>query len=237
MGVGKGGEPKDSLQLGMELTGRYTIFAEGARGQLGRQLLDRFRLAEGKDPQTYAIGIKELWEVPEDKAEPGRVMHTAGWPMGKDAFGGGFLYHLEGRLVSVGFVIGLDYQNPWMSPFEEMQRWKAHPAIRSHIEGGKRLCYGARAINNGGPQALPKVVFPGGALVGCDAGFMNAARVKGSHAAVKSGMLCAEALAEALAAGRSGDELAAYPKLSARAGSSGSCSRAATSSRGSRRAR
>ena len=130
--------------------------------------------------------------------------------MGKDAFGGGFLYHLEGNLVSVGFVIGLDYQNPWLSPFEEMQRWKTHPAIRSHIEGGKRLSYGARAINNGGPQALPKLVFPGGALVGCDAGFMNAARVKGSHAAIKSGMLCAEALAEALAAGRSGDELAAF---------------------------
>ena len=160
MGVGKDGEAKDSLQLGMELTGRYTIFAEGARGQLGRQLLDRFRLAEGKDPQTYAIGIKELWEVPEDKAEPGRVMHTAGWPMGRDAFGGGFLYHLEGRLVSVGFVVGLDYQNPWLSPFEEMQRWKAHPAVRSHIDGGKRLSYGARAINNGGPQALPKIVVP-----------------------------------------------------------------------------
>ncbi len=213
MGIGKDGEPKGSFQLGMELTGRYTIFAEGARGQLGRQLLERFRLTEGKDPQTYAIGIKELWEVPEDKAEPGRVMHTAGWPMGRGAFGGGFLYHLEGRLVSVGFVIGLDYQNPWMSPFEEMQRWKTHPAIRSHIEGGKRLSYGARAINNGGPQALPKVVFPGGALVGCDAGFMNAARVKGSHAAIKSGMLCAEALAEALAAGRQGDELTAYPEL------------------------
>ena len=213
MGIGKDGEPKDAFQLGMELTGRYTIFAKGARGQLGRQLLERFRLTEGKDPQTYAIGIKELWEVPDEKAEPGRVMHTAGWPMGKGAFGGEFLYHLEGNLVSVGFVIGLDYSNPWMSPFEEMQRWKVHPAIRSHIEGGKRLSYGARAINNGGPQALPKVVFPGGALVGCDAGFMNAAGVKGSHAAIKSGMLCAEALAEALAAGRSGDELDAYPNL------------------------
>ena len=213
MGIGKDGEPKDSFQLGMELTGRYTIFAEGARGQLGRQLLERFRLTEGKDPQTYAIGVKELWEVPADKAEPGRVMHTAGWPMDRTAFGGGFLYHLEGNLVAVGFVIGLDYSNPWLSPFEEMQRWKTHPAIRSHLEGGKRLSYGARAINNGGPQALPKLVFPGGALVGCDAGFMNAARVKGSHAAIKSGMLAAEALAEALAAGRSGDELAAFPEL------------------------
>ena len=177
------------VQLGMELTGRYTIFAEGARGQLGRQPFDRFRLTEGQDPQTYAIGVKELWEVPEDKAEPGRVMHTAGWPMDKSAFGGGFLYHLKGNLVAVGFVIGLDYSNPWLNTFEEMQRWKAHPAIRSHIEGGKRLSYGARAINNGGLQALPKLVFPGGALIGCDAGFMNAARVKGSHAAIKSGML------------------------------------------------
>ena len=212
VGLGKDSEARDSFQLGMELTGRYTIFAEGARGELGRQLLERFRLAEGQDPQTYAIGVKELWEVPEEKAEPGRVMHTAGWPMDKNAFGGGFLYHLEGNLVSVGFVIGLDYANPWLNPFEEMQRWKTHPAVRSHLEGGKRLSYGARAINNGGPQALPKLVFPGGALVGCDAGFMNAARVKGSHAAIKSGMLCAEALAEALAAGRANDELTAFPE-------------------------
>jgi electron-transferring-flavoprotein dehydrogenase len=213
VGVGKDGEPKDSFQLGMELTGRYTIFAEGARGQLGRQLLERFRLAEGKDPQTYAIGVKELWEVPDEKAEPGRVMHTAGWPMDRSAFGGGFLYHLEGNLVAVGFVAGLDYANPWLNPFEEMQRWKTHPAIRSHIEGGKRLSYGARAINNGGLQALPKLVFPGGALVGCDAGFMNAARVKGSHAAIKSGMLVAESLAAALATGRAGDELTTFPEL------------------------
>ena len=213
MGIGKGGEPKDSFQLGMELTGRYTVFAEGARGQLGRQLLERFKLTEGKDPQGYAIGVKELWEVPEEDAKPGRVVHTAGWPMEPNTFGGGFLYHLEGNLVTLGFVIGLDYANPWLSPFEEMQRWKTHPAIRAHIEGGKRLGYGARAINNGSPQALPKLVFPGGALVGCDAGFMNAARIKGSHAAIKSGMLCAEALAKALADGRGGDELTAYPEL------------------------
>ena len=211
MGIGKDGAPKDSLQLGMELTGRYTVFAEGARGQLGRQLLERFKLTEGKDPQSYAIGVKELWEIPADNARPGLVVHTAGWPM-DDAFGGGFLYQLEGNLVALGFVIGLDYRNPWLSPFEEMQRWKTHPAIRAHIEGGKRLGYGARAINNGSPQALPKLVFPGGALVGCDAGFMNAARIKGSHAAIKSGMLCAEALAEALAAGRGGDELSGYPE-------------------------
>jgi electron-transferring-flavoprotein dehydrogenase len=211
MGLGKDGEPKEGFQLGMELTGRYTIFAEGARGHLGRQLLERFKLTEGKDPQSYAIGIKELWEIPANKSKPGRVVHTAGWPMDTHTFGGGFLYHLDGNLVTLGFVIGLDYTNPWLSPFDEMQRWKTHPAIRAHIEGGKRLSYGARAINNGSPQALPKLVFPGGALIGCDAGFMNAARIKGSHAAIKSGMLCAEALADALEADRSGDELTAYP--------------------------
>ena len=212
MGVGKDGEPTDSFQLGMELLGKYTIFAEGARGHLGKQLLAKFNLTEGKDPQSYAIGVKELWEIPADKAKPGLVVHTAGWPMTDDTFGGGFLYHLEGNKVTLGFVVGLDYQNPYMSPFEEMQRWKAHPAIRVHIEGGKRIGYGARAINNGTPQALPKTVFPGGALIGCDAGYLNAARIKGSHAAIKSGMLCAEALAPALAAGRSHDELAAYPE-------------------------
>ena len=212
VGLGKDGEPKGEFQLGMELEGRYTIFAEGARGHLGRQLLAKYNLTAGKDPQSYAIGIKELWEIPADKALPGRVVHTAGWPMDPNTFGGGFLYHLEGNLVTLGFVIGLDYTNPWLSPFEEMQRWKTHPAIRAHIEGGKRLSYGARAINNGSPQALPKLVFPGGALIGCDAGFMNAARIKGSHAAIKSGMLCAEALAEALAAGRGHDELTAYPQ-------------------------
>ena len=212
MGIGRDGEPTDAFQLGMELRGRYTVFAEGARGHLGKQLLARYRLTEGKDPQSFAIGIKELWEVEPGKARPGLVVHTAGWPMDRQTFGGGFLYHLEGNKVTLGFVVGLDYTNPYLSPFEEMQRWKTHPAIRMHIEGAKRLAYGARAINNGGPQSLPKTVFPGGALVGCDAGYMNAARIKGSHAAIKSGMLCAEALAEALAAGRAGDELAAYPQ-------------------------
>lgn len=212
MGIGKDGEPTDSFQLGMELLGKYTIFAEGARGHLGKQLLAKYKLDEGKDPQSYAIGIKELWEIPADKAKPGLVVHTAGWPMTDETFGGGFLYHLEGNKVTLGFVIGLDYQNPYMSPFEEMQRWKTHPAIRAHIEGGKRIGYGARAINNGSPQALPKTVFPGGALVGCDAGYLNAARIKGSHAAIKSGMMCAEALAPALTAGRSHDELGAYPE-------------------------
>jgi electron-transferring-flavoprotein dehydrogenase len=212
LGVGKDGEPMDSFQLGMELHGKYTVFAEGARGHLGKQLLAKYDLTAGKDAQTYAIGIKELWEVPADKAQPGRVVHTAGWPMVDDSFGGGFLYHLEDNKVTLGFVIGLDYKNPWMSPFEEMQRWKTHPAIKAHIEGGKRIGYGARAINNGTPQALPKTVFPGGALIGCDAGYLNAARIKGSHAAIKSGMLCAEALAEAVAAGRAQDELSAYPE-------------------------
>jgi electron-transferring-flavoprotein dehydrogenase len=212
MGLGKDGEPTDHFQLGMELLGKYTVFAEGARGHLGKQLLEKFKLTEGKDTQTYAIGIKELWEIPADKAQPGKVVHTAGWPMEGDTFGGGFLYHLEGNKVTLGFVIGLDYDNPYLSPFEEMQRWKAHPAIRAHIEGGKRIGYGARAINNGTPQALPKTVFPGGCLVGCDAGYLNAARIKGSHAAIKSGMLAAEALGAALDAGRAQDELAAYPE-------------------------
>ena len=211
LGIGKDGEPHDGFQLGMELLGKYTVFAEGARGHLGKQLIAKFKLDAGKDPQSYAIGIKELWEVPADKAKPGLVVHTAGWPMDSHTYGGGFLYHLEGNKVTLGFVTGLDYQNPWLSPFEEMQRWKAHPSIRAHIEGGKRVSYGARAITAGGLLSLPKQVFPGGALVGCDAGYLNAARIKGSHAAIKSGMLCAEAAFEALQAGRSHDELSAYP--------------------------
>ncbi|MBN8508583.1 MAG: electron transfer flavoprotein-ubiquinone oxidoreductase [Burkholderiales bacterium] len=211
LGVGKDGEPHDGFQLGMELVGKYTVFAEGARGHLGKQLIARFGLDAGRDPQSYAIGVKELWEVPAERAKPGLVVHTAGWPVDEHTYGGGFLYHMEGNKVTLGFVTGLDYQNPWISPFEEMQRWKTHPAIRAHIEGGKRIGYGARAITAGGLLSLPKLVFPGGALVGCDAGTLNAARIKGSHAAIKTGMLCAEAVAEALKAGRSGDELAAYP--------------------------
>jgi electron-transferring-flavoprotein dehydrogenase len=211
MGVGKDGEPTDNFQLGMELLGKYTFFAEGARGHLGKQLIARYALDEGRDPQSYGIGIKELWEVPAEQAQPGKVVHTAGWPMNEQTYGGGFLYHLEGNLVTLGFVVGLDYQNPWLSPFEEMQRWKTHPAIRAHIEGGKRIGYGARAIVAGGLLSLPKLCFPGGALLGCDAGTLNAARIKGSHAAIKTGMLAADAAADALAAGRSADELAAYP--------------------------
>lgn len=211
LGLGKDGQPTDAFQLGMELRAKYTVFAEGARGHLGKELIARFRLDEGKDPQTYGIGIKELWEIPPEKAKPGLVVHTAGWPLDEHTYGGGFLYHLEGNKVTLGFVVGLDYQNPWLSPFEEMQRWKTHPAIRAHIEGGKRIGYGARAITAGGLLSLPKTIFPGGALVGCDAGYLNAARIKGSHAAIKTGMLCAEAAFEALRAGRAHDELTAYP--------------------------
>jgi electron-transferring-flavoprotein dehydrogenase len=211
VGLGKDGQPLDTFQLGMELRGRYTVFAEGARGHLGKQVINRHRLDGGRDPQSYAIGVKELWEVPVDKAKPGLVVHTAGWPMDNDTYGGGFLYHLDGNQVTLGFVTGLDYQNTWLSPFEEMQRWKTHPAIRAHIEGGKRIGYGARAITAGGLLSLPKLVFPGGALVGCDAGTLNAARIKGSHAAIKSGMLCAEAICDAVFKhDRRHDELTAY---------------------------
>lgn len=211
MGVGKDGEPTDSFQLGMELHARYTVFAEGARGHLGKQIIAKYKLDEGKDPQSYALGIKELWEVPAEQAQPGLVVHTAGWPMDNSTYGGGFLYHLEGNKVTLGFVTGLDYQNTWLSPFEEMQRWKTHPAIRKHIEGGKRIGYGARAITAGGLLSLPKTIFPGGVLVGCDAGYLNASRIKGSHAAIKSGMLAADALYAAVTGGRQHDELNAYP--------------------------
>jgi electron-transferring-flavoprotein dehydrogenase len=216
VGIGKDGEPTENFQLGMELLGKYTIFAEGARGHLGKQLIGRYALDAGRDPQSYGIGIKELWEVPPEKARPGLVVHTAGWPLDDNTYGGGFLYHLDGNRVTLGLVVGLDYQNPWLSPFEEMQRWKTHPAIRTHLEGGKRIGYGARAITAGGLLSLPKLVFPGGALVGCDAGTLNASRIKGSHAAIKSGMLAAEAAAAAIAAGRSGDELTAYPEAFAK---------------------
>ena len=212
MGIGKDGEPHDGFQLGMELLGKYTLFAEGARGHLGKQLIAKFHLDAGRDPQSYAIGIKELWEIDPAKARPGLVVHTAGWPMDSQTYGGGFLYHLEGNKATLGLVVGLDYSNPWLSPFEEMQRWKTHRSIRAHLEGGKRIGYGARAICAGGILSLPKTVFPGGALVGCDAGYLNSARIKGSHAALKSGMLCAEAAYAALQAGRSHDELSSYPE-------------------------
>ena len=211
-GLGKDGTPTDHFQLGMELRAKYTVFAEGSRGQLGRELIARFQLDAGRDPQTYAIGIKELWEVAPAQARPGRVVHTAGWPLDSLTYGGSFLYHLPNNQVAVGLVVGLDYRNPWLSPFEEFQRFKTHPAIRPIFEGGRRLGYGARALTAGGLLSLPKLVFPGGCLVGCEAGFLNASRIKGSHAAIKSGMLAADALADALAAGRSADALEAYPR-------------------------
>jgi len=211
VGLGKDGLPTDNFQLGMELHAKYTVFAEGARGHLGKQVIERFKLNQGKDTQTFAIGIKESWEVDPALAKPGLVVHTSGWPIEDNSFGGGFLYHLEDNKVTLGFVLGLDYTNTYMNPFEEMQRWKTHPSIAKHLKGGKRIGYGARAINNGTPQALPKTVFPGGALIGCDAGYLNAARIKGSHAAIKSGMLAAEAAFVAIAEGRAHDELTAYP--------------------------
>ena len=212
MGLGKDGEPTAEFQLGMALLAKYTIFAEGARGQLGRQLIAKYRLDAGKDPQSYGIGIKELWQADPAKHQPGLVVHTAGWPLDGDTYGGSFLYHAEDGKIAVGFVVGLDYRNPYLSPFEEFQRWKTHPAIRKHLEGGKRIGYGARAITAGGLLSLPKMVFPGGALVGCEAGTLNASRIKGSHAAIKTGMLAAEAAFAAIAAGRAHDELDAYPQ-------------------------
>jgi electron-transferring-flavoprotein dehydrogenase len=211
LGIDRDGQRSAAFQPGMELHASYTLFAEGCRGQLGRQLEARFDLRAGRDPQVYGIGLKELWQIDPSKHKPGLVVHTAGWPLDRDTYGGSFLYHLDDNQVAVGFVVGLGYSNPYLSPFEEFQRYKQHPSIRTFLEGGKRIAYGARAIAAGGLQSLPKLVFPGGALVGCDAGFLNASRIKGSHAAIKSGMLAAEAAFAALGEGRSGDELAAYP--------------------------
>jgi electron-transferring-flavoprotein dehydrogenase len=220
MGVGKDGEPSENFQLGMELHAKYTVFAEGARGHLGKQVISRFKLDAGKDPQSYGIGIKELWEIDPARHKAGLALHSAGWPLDEKTYGGSFLYHMEDNKVVVGFVVGLDYTNPWLSPFEEFQRFKTHPNIRWYFDGdeakgiapAKRISYGARVITAGGLLSLPKTVFPGGALVGCDAGYLNASRIKGSHAAIKTGMLAAEAAYEALQAGRQHDELSAYPE-------------------------
>jgi electron-transferring-flavoprotein dehydrogenase len=211
VGIGKNGERTASYQPGMELHAKYTLFAEGCRGHLGRQLEEKLGLRQGTEPQTYGIGLKELWEVQPGQHQPGLVVHTAGWPLERDTYGGSFLYHLENRQVAVGFVVGLGYTNPYLSPYEEFQRFKTHPAIRGFFEKGKRISYGARAISAGGLQSLPRLVFPGGALIGDEAGFLNASRIKGSHTAMKSGMLAAEAAAAALKAGRASDELASYP--------------------------
>jgi len=212
MGVNRKGEKTEAYQPGMELVAKYTFFAEGCRGNLGKQLEQKFRLRDGIDPQVYGIGLKELWEIKPERHQPGLVVHTAGWPLDAGTYGGSFLYHLENNLAAVGFVVGLGYTNPYLSPYEEFQRYKTHPAIRGFLEGGKRLAYGARAITAGGLQSLPKLVFPGGCLIGDDAGFLNASRIKGSHGAIKSGMMAADAAHEALGAGRSADELAAYPE-------------------------
>jgi electron-transferring-flavoprotein dehydrogenase len=215
MGVARDGSHKDAYQAGMELHGRYTFFGEGCRGSLTRTLESRFNLRQGSDPQTYGIGIKELWELDPAKHKTGTVIHTAGWPMNTTTWGGSFIYHLENNQAYVGYVVGLDYDNPHLSPFEEMQRFKTHPAIRPMLEGGKRISYGARALNEGGLQSLPKLVFPGGALIGCAAGFLNVPKIKGSHNAMKTGMLAAEAAFEAITAAGDGAapaELTAFPQ-------------------------
>jgi electron-transferring-flavoprotein dehydrogenase len=214
MGVGKDGEPTENFQLGMELHAKYTIFAEGSRGHLGRQLIARYKLDEGRDPQSYSIGIKEVWEIDPSRHTPGLALHSAGWPLDEMTYGGSFMYHMEDNQVAIGFVVGLDYSNPYLSPFEEFQRFKTHPNIRWYFDAGKpkRLGYGARALTVGGLLSLPKTVFPGGALVGCDAGYLNSSRIKGSHAAIKTGMLAARAAFDAIQAGRQHDELTAYPE-------------------------
>jgi len=211
MGVGRDGSHKDSYQPGLELHATYTLFAEGARGHLSKQVMERFSLREGVEPQTYAIGIKELWDIDPSRHKPGTVIHTQGWPL-HDTVGGGFIYHQENNQVAIGFVVALDYANPYLFPFEEMQRFKTHPAVRAMLEGGRRVAYGARAINEGGLQSIPKLVFPGGALIGCAAGFLNVPRIKGTHNAMKSGMLAAEAAFAAIKSDKTGNrQLDAYP--------------------------
>jgi len=210
MGVGRDGHHKDSYTRGMELRAKYTLFAEGARGSLSKQLIAKFDLARDSEPQKFGIGLKELWKVAPEKHKPGLVQHSFGWPLGNSTGGGSFLYHLEDNQVVVGFVVHLNYKNPYIAPFEEFQRFKQHPLIRPTFEGGKRISYGARAITEGGWQSVPKLTFPGGALIGCAAGFINVPRIKGSHNAILSGMLAAEHVAAALTEGRTGDELTGY---------------------------
>jgi electron-transferring-flavoprotein dehydrogenase len=212
LGVAKDGSITDNYQRGMELRARYTMFAEGCRGSLSKQLMDRFHLRENSDPQTYAIGMKELWEIPEANHQAGLIEHTIGWPLERDTYGGSFLYHLGKNMISYGFVIGLDYKNPWLSPFEEMQRFKTHPDIRKHFAGGRRIAYGARALSEGGFQSLPKLTFPGGMLIGDAAGTVNVPKIKGTHTAMKTGMVAAEAVAEALSDDGPA-ELTRYPEL------------------------
>jgi electron-transferring-flavoprotein dehydrogenase len=210
LGIGKDGEKKSGYQPGYELLGRYTVFAEGVRGNLGEALIERFDLRKDSDPQHYGIGLKEIWEVDPEKHDEGLVVHTLGWPLDNHTEGGGFLYHAADNQVFLGFIVALNYRNPHLSPFQEFQRWKLHPRIRSTLEGGKRIGYGARAVNKGGLQSLPRLVFPGGVLVGCDAGFLNGVKIKGAHTALKSGMLAAEAIYEALGAETAPDVLDHY---------------------------
>ena len=212
MGVGRDGQPTDQFAPGMELRARYTLFAEGCRGSLTKTLFDRFNLRDGVDPQTYGIGIKELWEIDPAKHQPGKIIHTVGWPLDASTYGGSFLYHLENNQVAVGFVIGLGYSNPHLYPFEEFQRFKTHPDIRPTFEGGRRIAYGARAISAGGLQSIPKLTFPGGVLIGDTAGFLNMPKIKGTHTAMKSGMIAADAVFAAVKAGRSADEVTEYPE-------------------------
>jgi electron-transferring-flavoprotein dehydrogenase len=210
MGLARDGHPKDSFTRGMELRAKYTLFAEGARGNLSKILMQRFGLDEGREPQKFGIGLKELWQVAPEKHRSGLVQHTFGWPLGQRTGGGSFLYHYDANLVSVGFVVHLNYENPYLSPFDEFQRFKTHPLVRATFDGGKRLAYGARALTEGGWQSVPKLVFPGGALIGCAAGFMNVPRIKGSHNAMLSGLLAAERAAQAIKSGRANDELSDY---------------------------
>jgi electron-transferring-flavoprotein dehydrogenase len=210
MGVTKTGEHGPNFARGMELRASYTLFGEGCRGSLSKQLMVLFNLRAGVDPQTYGLGIKELWEIPRANHKPGFIMHTVGWPADSSTYAGSWLYHFGDGLVSFGYVVGLDYSNPWLSPFEEMQRLKTHPHMRPHFEGGRRISYGARALSEGGFQSIPKLVFPGGALIGDSAGFLNLPKIKGTHCAMKSGMLAADAIADALTAGRP-PVLDAYP--------------------------
>ena len=212
MGVGRDGQPTEQFAPGMELRASYTLFAEGCRGSLTKTLFERFKLREGVDPQTYGIGIKELWEIDPVQHDPGKIVHTVGWPLDASTYGGSFLYHMENNQVAVGFVVGLGYANPHLSPFEEFQRFKTHPDIRPTFEGGRRIAYGARAISAGGIQSIPKLIFPGGVLIGDTAGFLNMPKIKGTHTAMKSGMVAAEAVFAAVKAGRGADEVAEYPE-------------------------
>ena len=209
-GIGKDGEKKPDYQPGLELRGKYVFIGEGVRGSLAKQLMERFNLGDGAEPQKFGIGLKEIWQVPDEVFRPGLVQHTVGWPLDNNTGGGSFMYHFGDNYVSIGFVLHLNYKNPWLSPFDEFQRFKTHPSVRPYLEGGKRVAYGARGITEGGWQSIPKLTFPGGVLIGCSAGFVNVPRIKGSHNAMKSGMLAAEAAAAAIAAQRAGDELVEY---------------------------